>query len=422
MAPSTRTPLWPAARPVFISALFLFVITIVIGILNGLDVYTPDHDTLITHVHAGTLGWITLAVGGAALLMFTADRLVPAEELKSATNLSKALIGSIALYVAAFLAGDRIPGDRIQRPIAGTLLFLVVIWLVVWLVRANRAYPSSSVARLGMLLAWVGMLIGATFGVVLGIYTARNSVPGLADDAAARVAEAHPPAMVIGFLFLAAFCIVEWLLHDEKTWAVSRLGATMMWLAFAGGVLVNVAFVIDQEALLGPANLLAIVGVGILIGRARRALAPSAWRGAGSGVFPRLAIVFLVVYLVLLTVIVQRFVSGAMDINALQDWEFGLILTFDHVMFLGVMTFLLFGVVSTALGGSADGNVDRIVAWGVGLGLVGFAAGLLTVTPVLKRISTPVLGVSLLIGIWTYVSRLRAAGTLAGSSEAAGRL
>ncbi|MGI8823468.1 MAG: hypothetical protein ACR2JP_09235 [Acidimicrobiia bacterium] len=37
------------------SALILFLVTIVIGILNGLDVWEPSHEMLLTHVHAGTL-------------------------------------------------------------------------------------------------------------------------------------------------------------------------------------------------------------------------------------------------------------------------------------------------------------------------------------------------------------------------------
>lgn len=401
-----RAQLWPAARPVLITALLLFVITIVIGILNGLDVYEPDHDTLITHVHAGTLGWITLAAAGAALLMFSSGRDLTPDDAGRARTLARAMIGAIALYVAAFWIGDSIPGDRIQRPIAGTLLFIVVIWFVVWLFQANGSYPRSSVARLGMILAWISMLIGAVLGVVLGIYISQEEVPGLADDTAARLADAHPPAMVIGFLFLAAFSIIEWLLQEERSWSESRPGATMMWLAFAGGIIVNVAFITDVEDLLGPANLAAIVGVVILIVRAWGMLKPDGWKGAGSGTYPRMSILFLIVYLVLLTVIVQRFVSGVMDIDALQDWEFGLLLTFDHVMFIGVMTFLLFGVISSTIGDGTLSTVDRIVLWGVSIGISGFAVGLLSVTNEIKRVFTPIMGVALLVGIGSYVSRL----------------
>jgi hypothetical protein len=391
----------------FISALLLFVFTIVVGILNGLDIYDPDHDTLLTHVHAGTLGWISLATAGTGFLMFTRGRDLSEDERARSSTLAWAMTGAITLYVIAFLIGDRMPGDRIQRPIAGTLLFVVVIWYVVWLFQNNRAYDRSNVARLGMILAWLSMLMGAVLGVLLGIFTSLNEIPGLADDTAARLAEAHPPAMVIGFLFLAAFSIIEWLLYEEQTWAESRSGATMMWLAFIGGFIVNIAFISDVEDLLGPANLLAIAGVGVLIWRARRLLVPSGWAEVGTGTYPRLSIMFLIAYLVLLTVIVQRFVSGAMDVNALQDWELGLILTFDHVMFIGVMTFLLFGVLASQINdGSGVTVADKILLWGVAAGITGFAVGLLTVTAAVKQVFTPIMGVALLVGIGYYVIQL----------------
>jgi hypothetical protein len=407
MTTVSRSQLWPATRPVFISALLLFVFTIVVGILNGLDIYDPDHDTLITHVHAGTLGWISLAVSGTGLLMFTRGRDLSETEQARGKTLAWAMTAAITLYVIAFLIGDRMPGDRIQRPIAGTLLFFVVIWYVVWLFQSNRAYDRSSVARLGMILAWLSMLMGAVLGVLLGIITSQNEIPGLADDTAARLAEAHPPAMVIGFLFLAAFSIIEWLIHEEKSWAESRAGATMMWFAFVGGIIINIAFISDVEDLLGPANLLAIAGVGILIWRAWKLLLPSGWTGAGTGAYPRISILFLIAYLVLLTVIVQRFVSGSMDINALQDWEAGLILTFDHVMFIGVMTFLLFGVLANQINdGSEVTIVDKILQWGVAVGIIGFGVGLLTVTAEIKRVFTPIMGIALLVGIGYYVMQL----------------
>ena len=69
-----RSGLSDAARITFTAALLLFIATIVIGILNGIDLWEPDHDSLIGHVHAGTLGWITLGVSGIAFLMFSRDR------------------------------------------------------------------------------------------------------------------------------------------------------------------------------------------------------------------------------------------------------------------------------------------------------------------------------------------------------------
>ena len=40
----------------------LFAVTIVIGILNGADAVEFDHNQILTHVHAGTVGWLTLVI------------------------------------------------------------------------------------------------------------------------------------------------------------------------------------------------------------------------------------------------------------------------------------------------------------------------------------------------------------------------
>jgi len=403
---------WPAARRNFVAALLLFVITIVIGILNGLDVYSPDHDTLITHVHAGTLGWITMGVSGIALLMFGGRTASPAE-VNRGNMLSWAVISAITLYVAAFFAGDRIPGDRIWRPIFGSVLLLVVIWFLVWLTRQYRE-GGRSVAKLGLYLAWISLLIGAVFGIVLGIYTSQGEVPGLGDDTAVAVADAHPPAMVIGFLILAAMAVIEWLFRGNESW--TRAGATHMWLLFIAGVMVNVGFITGaEEALLGPANLLMIVGILMLVGRSWAQVKPSGWTGAGTGVYPRVAVVFLLVYLVLGTTLIVLIVSETMDIDALTEAEEGLLLTFDHSMFIGVMTMLVFGTVSSRLHGARVTTVDRIVYWGVPIGLVLFGIGLMTVEALPKQIGTPIMGTALLIGIAAYIREMARADTPMGA-------
>lgn len=399
---------WPAARIAFTSALLLFVVTIVIGILNGLDIYLPDHDTLITHVHAGTLGWITLAATGAAILMFTPDA-ATAAQAKRAVTMAWVMTAAIALYVLAFFAGDRIPGDRIQRPIFGTILFIVVIWFAVWLFRANSRETSSSVARLGLLLAWISLMIGSVLGVALGVYTAKGEIPGLDDDTAASVASGHPPAMVIGYLILASMAILEWLFRGHSRWADDKVGVTQMWMLFTAGALVNIGFLSGmEEELLGPANLLMIIGVIILVVRYRKELLPSGWKGAGTGAFARISAKFLILYLILGTVLIAQVISGSIDFDALTDAQSGLLLAFDHTMFIGVMTNLLFATI--LLGGLRRvelRTVDKVVLWGANLGLLGFIVGLLAVSPVVKRVSTPVMGTALLVGIASYLIELR---------------
>lgn len=398
-----------ASRITFTAAACIFVYTIVIGILNGLDVWTPGHDVLMSHVHSGTLGWITLGVSGIAFLIFSQDREVSAAEQRQSVLLAWALVVSIVLYALAFLVGDSIFSDRIQRPIFGTLLFVVVIAALFWMLKAYRAHTSRSAARLGMLLAWISLLIGSIFGIVLGLYTANGEVPGLSNETASRFADAHPPAMVIGYLLVAAFAVIEWLLHDK---AVGRAGFVQMWLLFVAGIIINIGFISGKdEELVGPANLMMIAAGITMLWRSRKMLAPSGWRGAGLGRFPRLALVFLVAYLVLLTVLVSWIIRDVIDFDAQTEAQKGLLLAFDHTMFVGVMTMVVFGVLATRLDTPRTALANRVLWWGVSIGLTGFAIGLITTTTIPKRIFAPIMGLSLLHALAIYLRELRASTT-----------
>ena len=395
-----------ASRITLIAAATIFMYTIMIGILNGMDVWEPEHDVLMSHVHSGTLGWITLGVAGIAFLMYSEGRTVDADEQRKVTTMAWSLIGAVVLYVLAFLAGDSIFDDRIQRPIFGTVLFVVVIWLLVWFVNAYRAYESPSAARLGLLLAWISLLIGAVFGILLGLYTANGEVPGLDDETAGRFADAHPPAMVIGYLLVAGFAVVEWLLHDDDE---GRAGSVQMWLLFIAGIVINIAFVTGtDEQLAGPANLLMIAALLTLLWRSRSMLMPDGWRGADVGLFPRFALLFLIVYLVLLTVLVSWIVRDVIDFEVLTESQEGLLLAFDHTMFIGVMTNIMFGVFALRITSSRVTLANKVLWVGVNVGLAGFALGLLTTTSLLKQIFAPIMGLSLLFALFVYLAELRA--------------
>ena len=147
------------ARSAFMSAATIFVYTIVIGILNGADIWEPEHDALMSHVHSGTLGWVTLGVAGVVLLMFSDGRQASDAERRRVAAMTYSLIGAIVLYVLAFLAGDSIFDDRIQRPIVGTALFVIVVWFLWWLVQQVR---SSS----GRFLGLSGSMAGGTIHTV----------------------------------------------------------------------------------------------------------------------------------------------------------------------------------------------------------------------------------------------------------------
>jgi len=58
------------------AAMLVFVMTVVLGILNGQQVITPeDQAARLAHVHSGTLGWITLSVLALLIWLFGGDDL-----------------------------------------------------------------------------------------------------------------------------------------------------------------------------------------------------------------------------------------------------------------------------------------------------------------------------------------------------------
>jgi hypothetical protein len=379
----------PGARNLFRAALLIFVITIVIGILNGMDLWNPSHEMLLTHVHAGTLGWITLAVVGVALLMFGDE-----DHADRANTLALATIGATVLYVIAFATGT-----GIFRPIAGTLMLIAIVWALVW-VWGHYSRSTKTTPQLGVLLAMVSLAIGAVLGVLLGLFIANGSLPGLSTETAQALAGAHPPAMLIGYLILAGAAVADWVLGGKP----GLLGRVVVWLLFAGGITANIAFIFDIEALIQVFSLLQVVAIILFVVRMWEHVTPSAWSGSeASGTFARLAVVFLLVGIGLLVYVVQLFVSGELDPET-GEGPIGVLLAFDHSMFIGVMTNALFGVIAR----SAGRRSDPLVIWAINGGLALFLVGLVADVAILKQIGAPVMGLALLYGIYVYFRALNA--------------
>lgn len=116
-----------------------------IGILTGTDVWDPPRGTLLTHVHAGTLGWITLSAFAGAIWMF-AD-----PEDPGTARLANLSIVALSLHVLAFWSVD-LTTVSVQRPIGGALALVAMVWMFAWVLRQKRG-RSWDVAQLGMALA-----------------------------------------------------------------------------------------------------------------------------------------------------------------------------------------------------------------------------------------------------------------------------
>lgn len=386
----------PAVRNLFRAALVIFVITVVIGILNGTDVWDPPRNTLLTHVHAGTLGWITLSVfGGAIWMLGRADD-------ESSAPLAKYSIVALSLYVFAFWSADLFDTtETIQRPIGGTLAFIAIVWMFVWAIRQKRG-TSWNVAEFGIGLALLFLVIGAILGILLGLQLADVEI--VAAEKADQLGGAHPAAMVIGYVVLASIAIIEWLLRGTATPGVraAKAGVVQMSLLFLAGLFGMLGLLLDVEPLLLLNVPFQVTGILIVLWRLRHELAPSQWRGNFLGVYLRTAVLGLVLAVAQTANVIRLFVSGGEDEEALFEMIEPYILALDHTTFLLVVTNMVLAMM--AMSAVVSDMANRVIYTGLNVGAAGFVVGLLAESSTLKRIFTPILGLALLYGIYTHLT------------------
>lgn len=388
----SERPIPRAVVPLLAAAMVIFVITVLIGILNGMDLWNVSHGALLAHVHAGTLGWITLSIFAGAAWVIGADR-VP----KALVWLS---IAAVVLYVGAFFA------NLTQiRPYAGALMLFSMIWFTVWAFTARRGRPLT-VSSLSVLLGLVNLVIGGILGVILGLMLA--GVITYNDG----FAGAHPAMMVVGYLLISATGVAEQLVNGPGADKLTRGGITQAVLFFLAGIILAVGVLLDIMPLLGLNLLFEIIGVALVLVRNRKAIAGAGWGAESPSRRGATSMLFLVPALALLGYLI---VVYSEDIEAAPR---GLFLALDHATFVGILTNAIFGLilVATAARRRSGFAVDQVVYWGTNVGLVLFIVGLVADQAIPKRIGTPLMGLSILLGLGLAATRLsggREGGTAA---------
>lgn len=365
------------------ASMAIFVVTVVMGILNGTDLVDLPHGALLAHVHSGTLGWITLSIFAAAAWIFqTSD--MP-------RLLRDGSVVAVVLYVGAFWADI---ADI--RPVAGTLMLAAIVWFAFWLFQARSA-RSLTVPRLSILLASVNLVIGGFLGVILGL--AHAGLFHLSSE----IAGAHPAMMVVGYLILAGVAVDEELVGGDGTERRTRLGTWQAFSFFIAGIALVLGILLDLQPLLGLNLLGEVVGVAIVLVRLRRQIVGAGWSGARPARFGAASILWLVPVVGLIVYLIANYID---DFDSVPT---RLLLALDHATFVGIMTNAILGLlmVATATRREIMAWADQLVFWGVNIGLVGFVIGLIADSPVIKRVSTPVMGLSILLGLLTAAMRLR---------------
>ncbi|MEO8229662.1 MAG: hypothetical protein ABI628_07850 [Chloroflexota bacterium] len=394
---------WPRlSRGLYSVAMAMFVVTVGIGIANGLDVvdFSPPEmrNTLLTHVHSGTLGWITLAIVATAFWLARAgDR-----------TLAWAFGIVVPIYVIAFYSGN-----YPARAISGTVVLVLIAWLLVWIWRvalARRSLPTLAVA-----LGLTTFAYGAVIGVLIQIQfaTATNLFPAGGDAIGA-----HAATMAFGYLVLVAMGFVEWRLLG--TTDRPRLGLVQVGALFLGAIVLALALLVGNaqavQAAGGVNLLLTLLAIVVFAGRILPVALRTDWMAARPVRHVHAAALFIVVAAALFMYVIYLFITTADPTKI----PFGVVTAFDHSVFVGVLTNLILGMTLTLAADRADRWpwVDQLVFWVVNVGVVIFVVGLVAASPEIKRIGAPTMGIGILVGLATVAVRLWSSDLHAAGAEA----
>lgn len=373
-------------RLLFAVAMTMFVITIGIGILNGLDLVdfsTAElRATVLTHVHSGTLGWITLAIL-AATIWLTGH---------GSRRLALAFAIGIPVYVAAFWSGS-LPA----RAITGVILLGAVFVLAWWAWDVARRAPS--LPRVAVALGLTTFTIGATLGVLLQVQLATGIrfFPTGGDSVGA-----HAAAMVFSYLVVVAMALLEWRLLG--TTGRPRLGMVQVAGLVIGGLLLVVGLLFLDEAGQQPVGalylLLQLIAVILFAVRIVPTALRTSWAAAGEGRYLATSSLFVFVAMGLF----MSFVFSA--ITTPDAVPLGVLVASDHATFIGVITNLMFGLLVAFTGARRTGVADQLAYVLMNAGLIVFLVGLVGDSVELKRIGSPAMGVGILLGLALFASRL----------------
>lgn len=378
-------------------ALVIFILTALIGLANATKVFGElDENTLITHLHSGTLGWITLGILTVTAWLFGA----------ASAQLGRYVIvtaAATAAYVLTFWWGN-FP----VRALFGAIELLVIFAWWAWVLRRSLSEGLSKISnpKLAILLGLTTVVIGSTAGVIVDIQTAL----GPETSQTGALISMHAGAQTAGYLLLVATGIIEWLLVGERR---TRGGTVQSTLLFLAGLAIALGTLLSVQPLLLITNVLQIAATVMVLVRLGPAILRTAWGAAGAARHAAVVVLYLVIGVVLLVALVQQVIAQQGDISKVSP---GLLHSLDHTFFIGVSTNALFAAV---LALTKDRMrvwpwADHLVFWGLNLGALSFTAVLVFVgssagtAPFAHPVAytASLMGLAALLAIGTYLRRL----------------
>ena len=372
-------PSWAiAARDLVLVAMAVFVVNIAIGILNGADAVEFDRNQILAHVHAGTVGWLTLTIVASAMLLFRA----------SDRRLVVALAVLVPIYVVAFYTGS-LP----LRAIGGSALLVAIALLVVWTWQQFLG-GERSLPRLAVTLGITSFAYGALLGTLIQVGMAAG-VAILPGD----FIGAHASAMTFGYLVLVAFGLLEWRLVGTRD--LPTAGVVQVVALFVGGLIISVGLLAGAEQAAGGLYLLTqLVAVVLFVVRVGPRVLRVRWLDRDPLRHAAAASIWVVGALILFMYLVFSFITAA-DPTDPAAFPLNVLIASDHAVYIGVITNLVVGLLSVLVLDAATRRswVPHVIFWGINLGLLVFVVGLIVDTAALKRIGAPLMGLTLYVAL-----------------------
>lgn len=400
LQPVRNRTVWNQVRIIFLGAAILFLINNYFGFDNALTVGDIPRGQLLIHLHAGSIGWITLSAIGLAIWLLTGQREVTQTYEGRVRLLGWAAVILFALYIPNFwIAFSRGQGPLLYLlPIFGAGAVLILWASAIFALAQLRQQEMLTTVQLLISGALLVAAIGATVGMLLGMERAIGQFLPLPEGD--RVG-AHA-GMMDTYLFLVASAIIEWFTFkgQNKRWTIPGLIQAVFWAV--GATLVPIAFFLNAvDQLLPIFGIMLILGLLIFLVRV-------AWRAVlmgPVGEWPRPWAFFGTLWLVVDIGLFLYAVSSP-DFESLPFW-FGA--TFAHAGFVGMMTNLLLGVLS-----ARSQEAREVWSWGepaamwtINIGLLVFI-GLKLAADI--RLGAILMGIGVVLGVVTMILRLRASG------------
>jgi len=381
----------------FLGALGLFLVNIGLGFLNVFTSGGLPRWQFLTHLHAGSIGWITFSLIGIALWLFTGERTVSPTYERRVEWLVWAGILVFAGYVVSFAVAFSQGGPFFNLlPAVGTGA-MVIIWAAATFA-VSQIRQQAVVTTVHLLVAGglVVAAIGATMGVLLGL----ERVVGLFLPIENPDRVGVHAGMMDAYIFIVASAVVEWFVRgtDAGRWAWT--GVAQATAGTLAAVLVPVAFLLAIVA-----EVLPIFGL-LLLAFLAIFLVRIGWRGLLENPFGSEVegwTFFGTGWLVVFVGLFLWLVIGLQgDFGAAPHW---FAVVFAHAAYVGMMTNLLLGVVSAYTAGGRVGPSwsEPAARWLLNIGLLVFIGLEISMG---SRHGALLMGIGVLLGVTTMILRL----------------